>query len=265
MDLQELITRGRFIFARAPDRLTLYQLVDGRQNTSQLAKRTRRHVNSVRRDLNKMRDAGLIQPKLDKDGSEFQSAGFPVYEKVPLAKTISIHYFRGTSIAKPSPTIKSAVYKRKASDRRKPLLMPTEQEIIDICRNGEDQLYEFKGPGTEATKLAREIGAMLNTKNGGIIFYGIDHTGRVVGSDMPRQQLDQPLQNSIKHCISPAATVTLKSASVMGAEVLVIIVPPWNREEVYQFQERVLIRKGTNVFAARPEELKRLHQHKYVI
>jgi hypothetical protein len=42
----------------------------------------------------------------------------------------------------------------------------------------------------------------------------------------------------------------------MGNEVLVIIVPPWNRRDVYQFDEKVLIRKGTNVFAAKPEESK---------
>jgi predicted HTH transcriptional regulator len=51
----------------------------------------------------------------------------------------------------------------------------------------------------------------------------------------------------------------------MGTEVLVIVVPPWNRSDVYQFDERVLIRKGASVFGARPEELKKLYQRKYVV
>jgi len=143
--------------------------------------------------------------------------------------------------------------------------MPSEQEILDICKHGEDQSYEFKAAGTEARKLAREICAMLNTKRGGILFYGVDDDGTIHGTDVSRQKLDQPLQNSVKNSISPAATVALKSASVLGTEILVVIVPPWNRREVYQFDERVLIRKGTNVFAARPEELKRLHRGIYVI
>lgn len=105
----------------------------------------------------------------------------------------------------------------------------------------------------------------MNTRQGGIVFYGVDDEGTIQGSDVTRQKFDQPLQNSIKNSIAPAATVTLRSVSVMGAEVLVIIVPPWNRRDVYQFDEKVLIRKGTNVFAAKPEELKRLHKGEYVI
>jgi hypothetical protein len=265
MDLQELIIRGRFILAGAPDRLTLFQIVDGRQNTFQLAKRTHRHVNSVRRDLNKMRDAGLILAKLDRNGAEVQSSGFPVYEKVPLARTIPVHYFQDTPIKKRRASGAEAAAGHRAPGRPKPLPVPTEPEILDICKDGEDQLYEFKAAGTDARKLAREICAMLNTKSGGILFYGVDDNGTIAGTDVSRQKLDQPLQNSIKNSISPAAGVTLKSVSVMGTEILVVIVPPWNRHDVYQFDERVLIRKGTNVFAARPEELKKLHQGKYVI
>jgi hypothetical protein len=265
MDLQELITRGRFIFAGAAERLALYELVDGRQNTAQLAKRTRRHVNNVRRDLNKMRDAGLVQPKVDKNGSEVESSGFPVYEKVPLARTIPAYYFRGVPASKHRVSDERTATARRSPSRPKALPVPTEQEILDICKNGEDQMYEFKAAGTDARKLAREVCAMLNTKSGGIVFYGVDDDGTITGTDVPRQKLDQPLQNSIKNSISPAATVMLKAVSVMGTEVLVIVVPPWNRRDVYQFDERVLIRKSANVFGARPEELKRLHQHIPVI
>ncbi len=41
--------------------------------------------------------------------------------------------------------------------------------------------------------------------------------------------------------------------------------PPWNRWDVYQFDEKVLIRKGTNAFAAKPEELRKLHRGEFVI
>lgn len=265
MDLQELIMRGRFIFASAPERLALFHLVDGRQNTAYLAKRTRRHINNVRRDLNKIRDAGLIQPKIGKDGAGVEVDGFAIYEKVPLARTIPIHYFQRTPVGKNLVAPESPKAPRGTTDRRRSLPVPTEQEILDICKNGEDQLYEFKSAGTEARKLAREICAMLNTKSGGIVFYGIDDDGTITGTDVARQKLDQPLQNSVKNSISPAATVALKAVSVIGTDVLVIVVPPWNRRDVYQFDERVLIRKGTNVFAARPEELKKLHEHKYVV
>jgi predicted HTH transcriptional regulator len=106
---------------------------------------------------------------------------------------------------------------------------------------------------------------MLNTRQGGIIFYGIDDDGNIEGSDVTRQVLDQPLQNSIRSSISPAATVRLHAVQVMGSEIISIVVPPWNRKDVYQFDEKVLIRKGTNAFAAKPEELRRLHSGQYIV
>ena len=137
--------------------------------------------------------------------------------------------------------------------------------MLDICKTGEDQTLEFKAAGTDVRKITKEIAAMLHTRLGGIILYGVDDDGTIQGSDMTRQKFDQPLQNSIKNSIAPAAVVALKSVSVLGSELLVVIVPPWNRRDVYQFAERVYLRKGTNVFAAKPEELRKLHRGEYVI
>jgi predicted HTH transcriptional regulator len=81
----------------------------------------------------------------------------------------------------------------------------------------------------------------------------------IEGSDVSCQRLDQPLQNSVRSSISPALTVRLQGVTALGSTVLVVIVPPWNRRDVYHFEDKVLIRKGTNVFAARPEESKKLH------
>lgn len=135
---------------------------------------------------------------------------------------------------------------------------------MDMCKSGEDQILEFKAAGTDVRKITKEIGAMLHTRLGGIILYGVDDDGTIHGTDVTRQKLDQPLQNSIKNSIAPAAVVALKSVSVLGTEVLVVIVPPWNRKDVYQFDERVFLRKGTNVFTAKPEELRKLHRGEYV-
>ena len=143
--------------------------------------------------------------------------------------------------------------------------VPTETEILDICKKGEDQVYEFKSAGTDVRKITKELAAMLNTRQGGIILYGVEDDGTIQGADVTRQKFDQPLQNSVKNSIAPAATVALKAVSVLGVEVLVVIIPPWNHRDVYQFDEKVLIRKSTNVFAAKPEELRKLHRGEYVI
>ena len=56
MDLQELISRGRFIFAGAPQRLTIYKLVDGRKTAKLIAKLTKRYVTNVHGDLRRLAD-----------------------------------------------------------------------------------------------------------------------------------------------------------------------------------------------------------------
>lgn len=246
MDLQELISRGRFIFAGAPERLKLFALVDGRRTAKEMASRLKgRHVNNIHRDLRLLCDIGLIQER-KKDGATQKRDGFTLYEKTPLARAVAVSYFSGPrKVNKPKLPGPPAKDRGK---RPKPLPLPSENEILDMCKKGEDQTLEFKSAGTDVRKISKEIAAMLNTRDGGIIFYGVDDDGIIQGSDVSRQKLDQPLQNSVKNSIAPAATISLKAVTVLGSELLAVIVPPWNRKDVYQFDDRVLIRKGTNTF-----------------
>ncbi len=264
--LQELITRGRFLMADAPERLKVFETVNGRRSTEDIAKILKRYTRNIHRDLTRLLDAGLIQPKIEK-GAPVRNNDYPVYEKVPLARTVPLRYF--STSTKLAPKVQSSTLSGKTPGSKRPkfapLEFPTEQDILDIARAGEDQIYEFKGRGTEARKISREIAAMLNTSQGGMVLYGIDDNGTIEGSDVSRQAFDQPLQNSIRNSISPSATVKIKAVQVMGSNVIVIIVPPWNGKNVYQFDEKVLIRKGTSVFAAKPDELKNLHDGKHVI
>jgi predicted HTH transcriptional regulator len=263
MDLQELISRGRFVFAGAPERLRVYGLVDGRRTAKDLAKLTKRHVNNVHRDLRRLADIGLIEERT-KGGETLEKDGFGLYDKTPLARTVPLSYFSGPVRLPNRKEVVTAAPKGKGK-RPQPLPVPTETTILDMCKSGEDQTLEFKAPGTDVRKITKEVAAMLHTRLGGIILYGVDDDGTISGSDVSRQKLDQPLQNSIKNSIAPAAVVFIKSVSVLGTEVLVVIVPPWNKREVYQFDEKVYLRKGTNVFAAKPEELRKLHRGEYVI
>jgi hypothetical protein len=265
--LQELIFRGRFVMANAPERLKVFECVNGRRNTDEIARILKRHVNSVRRDLTILADAGLIQPVIEK-GEEIKKNNFPVFEKIPLARAIPLRYF--STPTKLPGTVETGIMATGISRKNvvnrvpKSLIFPTEQEILQIAKNGEDQIYEFKRQGTDVQKLTKEVAAMLNTHQGGIIFYGIEDDGTIEGSDVELQKLDQPLQNSIRNAISPSATIKLKAIEVLGNKVIVIIVPPWNKKNIYQFNEKVYIRKGTNVFAAKPDELRDLHSGKYV-
>lgn len=258
MDLQELTSRSRILFAKATERLGVFKLVNGHRTAADIAISMKRNVNNVHRDLRRLSDAELIRVRIRADERPLRIMGFLVYEKVPLARTIPASYFRDrVEPQRQRPRVKKArIEKPKA--RTQALSVPTGPEILDICRKGEDQIYEFKGPGTELRKITKEIAAMLNTKQGGLILYGIADNGKMQGTDVTRQEFDQRLHNSVRNLIDPAATVTLKSVPLLNGEILVIIVPPWNGSDVYMFEEKVLLRKGTNTFAAKPEELREL-------
>lgn len=265
--LQELIFRARFIMADAPERLKIFEAVNGRRNTEEIAKLLNRHINNVRRDLTHLSDAGLIQALVE-DGKQVKKGSFPVYDKVPLARTIPIRYFTVPSrlpVKADIAAVSKARKSRTISRISEPLPAPNEEEVLQIAKNGEDQLYEFKRQGTDIQKMTKEIAAMLNTNQGGIIFYGIEDDGSIEGSDLNAQQLDQPIQNSVRSTIFPSANIKIKSVQVMGSTVVLILVPPWNRKDVYVHNEKVYVRRGTNVFAARQDELRKLHSGVVVV
>jgi Putative DNA-binding domain len=268
MDLQELIRRGRFLFSNAAGRFAVFNLVNGRRTARDIALSSHRAVENVHRDLKRLNDGELIRPKMGADRRVKRSEGFTVYEKVPLARTVPVTYFLGRVEHAKRPTMRRKHAVKARAIRRQtlqPVPVPNEKELIDILSTGEDQNFEFKSAGTEVRKVTKEIAAMLNTKQGGIIFYGVDDNGKAHGTDLTRQQFDQPLQNSVRNSIDPPAVVALKSVSVLGNEVLVIVVPPWNGTEVYLFDEKVLIRKGTSTFAAKAREMRKLFLGESVI
>jgi len=268
IDLQELIARGRFLFNAAPQRLKLFELVNGRRSTGQLAKQLHRHVNSINRDIRLLADGGLIQPRKSLTDKILRVEGLPIYEKVPLARTVPTRYFKSTSRIRMESLVqsrRSAPNSAKQRLRTKSVQIPNSTEILDICKRREDQTVEFKAQGTAIERLVHEIAAMLNTSMGGMILLGVDDNGAIQGAGISRPELDQPLQNSVRNKIKPSPTIRLAEIDVLGSAVIVIMVPPWDGKRVYELQDHVYIRKGTNAFQARPEEIGRLYQGQTVV
>jgi len=265
VEIQELVSRGRLLFSGAPKRIEVFKLVNGKRSAKEISRKSGKPYVPTLNDLQKMKDLELITPRKDENGKIIKKDNSIVYEKVPLLRHISISYFIDSS-----KVVKVVVESKRLTGKTKiknvqSLHIPTENEILDICKNGEDQIYEFKAAGTDASKLTKEIAAFANTKLGGLVFYGIEDDGSIVGTDRRRQDLDQSLQNSVKNCISPSLVVDIKEKDVLGHRIILILVPAWNRKDVYQYEGRVYIRKGTNVFIATPEESKNLHNGRPII
>jgi len=261
-----LIARGRLVFQGAHKRFDVFELVNGKISARDIARKTGRPFTSVLRDLQKMKDMGLVNIRTDAENSIVKSSGSMVYEKDPLLRHIPKTYFKDPVRAKKRFGKKIKSLKKQA--RRSalaPLTVPSVTEILNICKTGEDQPYEFKSAGVDTDKLTREIGAFANIKTGGIIFYGIDDDGTISGSDKHRQKMDQSIQNSVRNTISPPINIRIREKDLLGHKILLIIIPPWNRKDVYHYKGRVLIRKGTNVFTGKPDESRKLHRGIFVV
>ncbi|TSC57220.1 MAG: hypothetical protein Greene041679_381 [Parcubacteria group bacterium Greene0416_79] len=261
MELQELVARARILFQGAPKRAQVFELVNGKKSAKEIARRSRKSLSATLQDLQKMRDMDLVIAKKNDSGILLKRDNSVVYEKHPLLKHLSKSYFEDpTQIPQPK--------KNRTSSKRAlitSLKIPSEQETLDICRSGEDQLYEFKSAGTDARTISKEVGAFANTKMGGVLFYGVQDDGSIENADVKRQVFDQRTQNSIRNTISPAISVKIVEKDVLGHKIFLIIVPAWNRKNVYQYENRVYLRQGTNVFIAKPEEIRRLHSGKSVV
>jgi len=260
VEIQELVARGRILFSGASARLEVFKLVNGKRSAKEIARKFGRSHNAILNDLLKMKDLELISPKMDRNGKMIKKANSIVYEKTPLIRHIPISYFDdSTRIAR--QTAKAEALGRKTKSGKLPIMqMPSETETLDICRRGEDQIYEFKAAGTDIQKLTKECAAFANTKLGGIILYGVEDDGTIAGTDKRKQELDQPLQNSIRNAIAPSMVIDIAERDILGHEIILIRVPAWNRKDVYQYEGRVYIRLGTNAFIAKPEQTKKLHK-----
>lgn len=264
MELQELISRARFLFEGADKRKIVFDLINGKRSSKEIAKKTGRSLSATLQDLQKMKDFGLINLMINEKGKVKKKNKSVIYEKNLILKHIAESYFKGYT--KLSTSNKTFTTKSSSTKRiNHGITVPNENEILDICKSGEDQIYEFKGIGVEMKVLSKEIAAFANTKLGGLIFYGVEDDGTISGSDKSRQSFDQSLQNSVRNLVSPALSITILEKLVLNYKIILIRIPPWNKREVYQYDGRVYIRKGTNMFAAKHEESRRLYQGEYII
>lgn len=258
--IQELVSRARVLFQGSPKRRQVFELVNGKRSAKEIGRKTGRVVNTILNELQQMKDLELVQLVME-DGKPLKKEGSYVYEKIPLIKHVSTTYFDSPEKLPAKPILKKTGVGKVSSALR----IPSEQEVLDVCKGGEDQLYEFKAAGVEMKTLSKEICAFANTSGGGFLFYGVEDDGTIDNSDQIRQKFDQSLQNSVRNMISPALSVRVVEKEIVGHKILIIVIPPWDRKHVYQFDGRVHIRKGTNAFTAKPEETKQLHAGKIVV
>lgn len=266
-DIQELVARGRILFSKAPKRLFIFLLINGKSSAKEISTKTGRSLSSVLQDLQKMRDLGLIMAKKDRKGEVLKKNGSIVYDKNPLVKHLSKSYFEGAVLpggGKVVGIVGKATQTSRIKKAFSEISIPNEQQILDISRSEESQLYEFKQSGTKMKDICKAIAAFVHTRQGGIIFYGIEDGGAIGDTDRTRHSFEESIQNSVRNNINPPLPIKIVEKIVLGHAIILVCVPPWNRKEVYLFDGRAYIRRGNVNFVVKSEELKRLSKGEYI-
>ncbi|HKK11028.1 MAG TPA: RNA-binding domain-containing protein, partial [Bacteroidales bacterium] len=115
----------------------------------------------------------------------------------------------------------------------------------------ETNRIEYKSSLTKALDLEKEVVAFLNYREGGIIYFGIDKTGEVVGVNNADSDMLK-IKDRIKHNISPSAMglfdVVLENHD--GKEVIKIIVAsgsekPYHKKKYGMTERGCFIRIGS--------------------
>lgn len=141
--------------------------------------------------------------------------------------------------------------------------MTTRTELLELIRNGENSLVEFKRDALDARRLAQELVAFTN-QHGGRVLLGVDDDGSVVG--LQRADLEQFVMNVSRDKVRPEIIPTYEVIRDVGPgkDVAVVTLEPgyavhavWhdNRRSYY-------IRVGTQSREANEEELSRLLQQR---
>jgi len=273
IEYDEILKRGIYIFSSAPARLEVFRLINGRRSVLDIAVETGRPIESIRNDLRKMHDMGLIQVKRRNDGTIVKKGKSRVYVKNPVAKSIHINRFKDKYNTRNmnrenSQSMDTEKHKKKRGKQKKKipeaLKMPSNQEIIIICNKGEGQIWEYKSPSEDMRKTTKDICAFSNTKKGGLIFYGIEDDGNIVNVTMKRQEFEERLRSSTINKVKPAVNISIDNVEVEKKMIYVVVVKPWNREDIYFYEDRIYIRDGPISRPAEPDEVKKLYDGQYV-
>nr|VFK07856.1 MAG: ATP-dependent DNA helicase RecG [Candidatus Kentron sp. LPFa] len=141
----------------------------------------------------------------------------------------------------------------------------TKAELLELIRNGENSLVEFKRDDITNEKLARELVAFSNSQ-GGRVLLGVEDDGGISGIMRTNANLEQWAMTTCRDRIRPPIIPTYELIREVesGKDVAILSVEPgWAVHAVWRNNHtRYYIRVGTQTREADREALQRLFQRR---
>ncbi len=133
------------------------------------------------------------------------------------------------------------------------------EQLNNIIFEGEGLTVEFKRKVSSPEKIARAMIAFANT-HGGILIFGIDDDGSVVGVDSEKEEIDLIFQAATQHCYPPIEP-KIEIFELNGKDVIVVTIEKSIRKPHHLISTngdagKVFIRIGSQNVIASEEMIK---------
>jgi len=97
----------------------------------------------------------------------------------------------------------------------------TKNELIDLIQSGENSFVEFKRYGVSSESLAKEMSALLNMSDQGIILLGVEDDGSISGIPDDPKEVEERIMNIAQDRIRPLfiplfQTIKMDNGCVVG-------------------------------------------------
>ncbi len=133
------------------------------------------------------------------------------------------------------------------------------EQLNNILFEGEGLTVEFKRKISSPEKIARAMIAFANT-HGGVLIFGIDDDGGVVGVDSEKEEIDLIFQAATQHCYPPIEP-KIEIFELNGKDVIVVTIEQSENKPHYLVSSngdagKVFIRLGSQNVIASDEMVK---------
>ncbi|MFO8108951.1 MAG: helix-turn-helix domain-containing protein [Thermoplasmata archaeon] len=125
----------------------------------------------------------------------------------------------------------------------------------DLIQKGESEVLEFKGSLKLHNQIGEAISAFSNS-NGGIIYVGIEDSGKISGVDLGNNTLEK-LANRIKMDTDPKIYPSIRTVKIDGKDLIMIKVEE-NPEKPVFYKDKAYKRVGKSTHRLNASEIRNL-------
>ena len=119
------------------------------------------------------------------------------------------------------------------------------EQIKDIILRGENQEIEFKESFHSTQTISKIICALANTL-GGVLFFGVDDKGSIIGIKENPDKLQQKIANS-NQAVSPIPLISVEIHEIDQKNIIAIVIQRAPDGTYYTFQGAIYVKIGSTI------------------